>query len=322
MPCHDREILSRYQDGALDASESRRIAAHLDSCASCRETLASLGRAGLYLRIAVGSHKAAECLSEEELGAYLAGVMRAEDRERVERHLANCRHCMHEAAVLSDDAMAAPAADSPAPDAKALERFRRLAPASTRRGRAPISVMPWLRRIAAAAAAIALAAGGWYYFGNHRATVDTPVPPAADGRLLRYVTEVSYGTTEALAAPAGSVELARFAHDAGALLREVERVNEKPTRDAFELVQDDILNSGLVETVARLREFTREERDRRFLNDCEYVLMQVVKTDASASDFPDGDLTRIVSEIRRLKLAETARLVEMEGSRSQWLAGL
>ncbi len=42
MACYDREILSRYQDGSLSEVEGRRIAGHLDECATCRETFAAL----------------------------------------------------------------------------------------------------------------------------------------------------------------------------------------------------------------------------------------------------------------------------------------
>jgi len=319
MSCYRREILSRYQDGSLDETRSAEIASHLDGCVECREVLRTLGRAGLFLRIAVGSHRSAECLADEELGAYLAGVMRAEDRRRVEEHLAGCRICLHEVAVLSDDAATTPVAESPRPDARALARFARLAPAASRRSF--VARVPW-RRIAAVAAALVVAvAVGGHYLSRPVPTLPVAAAMPPDWRPLRYVTEASFGGTDALV-PTGSAELGRFAREAGIVLREIERLHEAPRPEALELVREDILNSGLVETVARLREFTHEDRDRRFLNDCEYVLMEVVKADARDLDSPDGGLTRIVSEMRRLKLTETARLIEMEGSRSQWLAGL
>ena len=321
MSCYDREILSRYQDGALADAECRRIASHLDGCADCRETLLELGRAGLYLRLAVGGRKSAECLTEEEVGAYLSGAMFETDRRRVEEHLANCRWCLHEIAVMSDDSAVedpeqsrgAPADESPRPDAQAFARFAKLAPAPV----APRRVLPW-RRIASVAAALLVAASaGWYALS--RPAGETPANAVADWRPLGTVADVSF---DGMPAATGSVELARFARETAGVLREIERVHESPRREAFDLVREDILNSGLVESVARLREFTREERDRRFLNDCEYVLMQVVKADGRDLDSPDGDLSRIVSEMRRLKLSETARLIELEGNRSQWLAGL
>jgi hypothetical protein len=50
--------------------------------------------------------------------------------------------------------------------------------------------------------------------------------------------------------------------------------------------------------------------------------MQVVKANRGDLASSDSALARAVSEIHRLKLTETARLVELERSRSQWLAGL
>ena len=315
MSCYDREILSRYQDGSLADAECWRIASHLDGCADCRETLLELGRAGLYLRIAVGSRRSAECLSEEEVGAYLSGAMFETDRRRVEEHLANCRWCLHEIAVMSDDSGVTPADESPLPDTQALARFAKLAPAPHAQ-----RSLPWRRLASVAAALLVATAAGWYMLS--RPAGETPETAVADWRPLGTVMDVSFGGTDGMMVPTGSLELARFAREAAAVLREVERVHENPRREALDLVREDILNSGLVESVARLREFTREERDRRFLNDCEYVLMQVVKADGRDLGSPGGDLSRIVSEMRRLKLSETARLIELEGNRSQWLAGL
>ena len=103
------------------------------------------------------------------------------------------------------------------------------------------------------------------------------------------------------------------------MLREIERIAQEPRVDSFELVQEDILNSGMVEGIAQLTERTRDRRDRTFLRDCEYLLMRVVKVEST--EFIQG-LPGLISEIRRLNLIETARLIEMEGCRSQWLAGL
>jgi hypothetical protein len=75
----------------------------------------------------------------------------------------------------------------------------------------------------------------------------------------------------------------------------------------------------MVEGIARLTELTRDRRDRKFLRDCEYLLMRVVKVESG--EFTQA-LPTLISEIRRLNLIETARLIEMEGGRSQWLAGL
>jgi hypothetical protein len=105
----------------------------------------------------------------------------------------------------------------------------------------------------------------------------------------------------------------------GLLFREIERVADKPRFNSFEMVQEDILNSGVVESIARLKEATREPRERQFLGDCEYLLMRVVKVEQTEIGH---QLPSLITEIRRLNLIETARLLEMEGGRSLWLASL
>jgi anti-sigma factor RsiW len=317
MNCCELEVLSRYQDGSLDEAESRLIAEHLEGCATCREKLRSLGHAGLFFRIALSGRKSAECLGDETLGAYLSGALSRDDRRRVEDHLLSCRKCLHEVAALSDEQ--APSADSPVPDARAMARFSKIAPRPAVRRPAFAWASHWGLR-AAAAVVLAAVAVGWVEY----ARMDRAATVAAGelrGGAGPYIAEVSL-TSETMLAPSGSTELARFAREAGVVLREIERRSERPRTDSFVLVQQDILNSGLVESISRLSEFVPEGRDRKFLADCEDVLMAVVKADGRDLDSPDGSLAQIVSQIRRLDLIETARLVEMEGSRSQWLAGL
>jgi anti-sigma factor RsiW len=150
MQCYDWEMLSRYQDGSLGDGENQHIAEHLMECPSCQEKMRSLGQVGLFFRIALGSRRHAECLSDEELGAYLSGRSSPEDRTRVEAHLLICPKCLHEVAVLSDPEMLATSARSPVPDVRAQERFRHLAPRP--RVREPVlnTVTGWGVRVAAA----------------------------------------------------------------------------------------------------------------------------------------------------------------------------
>ena len=132
------------------------------------------------------------------------------------------------------------------------------------------------------------------------------------------VAEVSLTSDSTLLQP-DSTDLAEFAREAGLVLRELERIAQEPRLDSLELVQEDILSSGMVEGIARLKEFTRDTRDRKFLRDCEYLLMSIVKVETTGFHHR---LSSLVSEVRRLNLIEVARLIEMEGGRSQWLAGL
>jgi anti-sigma factor RsiW len=51
--CPPGEIISRYLDGELEAGESARLEAHLDSCPRCRKKADRLERAGDLIRLAV-----------------------------------------------------------------------------------------------------------------------------------------------------------------------------------------------------------------------------------------------------------------------------
>ena len=322
MKCLDWETLSRYQDGSLDEGRSRSICEHLLGCPSCQAKMRSLGRAGLFLRVALGSRRHIECPIEEELGAYLSGRMTPDDRRHIEGHLAVCPNCLHEVALLSDPDMLRRSAGSPVPDRAALLRLHRLVPrpAFVRRMVRPVAV--WSLRAVAAVLLVTLVSGQIWIPGSAEEPGAFAVAEVSEvgtemGSSGR-VAEVSLSSDSTLLQP-DSTDLAQFAREAGLVLREIERIAQEPRVDSFELVQEDILNSGMVEGIARLKELTSDSRDRKFLRDCEYLLMRVVKVEST--EFTQG-LSGLISEIRRLNLTETARLIEMEGGRSQWLAGL
>jgi len=324
MQCYDWEILSRYQDGSLGDAENQCIAEHLMGCPSCQEKMRFLGQVGLFLRIALGSRRHAECLADEELGAYLSGRMSVEDRTRVEAHLLICPTCLHDLAALSDPETLTTSSESPVPDVRAHERFKHLA--ARPRVREPMlrMVTGWGLRAVAAGLLAALALGSWW-------TPEVPeVPTGPGGTALSemrpvgavsgggFLSEISLGPERTMLPP-DSTDLARFAHDVELIFREIERVGDKPRFNTFEMVQEDILNSGVVESIARLKELTRDVRELQFLGDCEYLLMRVVKVEHTSVG---QELPYLITEIRRLNLIETARLLEMEGGRSLWLASL
>jgi len=322
MKCYDWETLSRYQDGFLEEDRSRVVCEHLLGCPTCQAKMRSLGRAGLFLRITLGSHRHVECPTEEQLGTYLSGRMSLDDRQQVEGHLALCPRCLHEVALLSDPDMLRRSAGSPVPDREAMTRFRRLAvrPSPVRRVLQPVAA--WGLRAVAAVLLAALVIGQ-FWAGTPTggpvlagANSVSEANPVGGGSAL--VAEVSLSSDSTLLQP-DSTDLAQFAREAGLVLRELERIAQEPRLDRFELVQEDILNSGMVESVVRLKELTSDRRDRKFLRDCEYLLMSVVKIETAGFH---QRLSSLVSEIGRLNLIETARLIEMEGGRSQWLAGL
>jgi len=323
MACYDLEILSSYQDGSLTDAENQQITQHLTGCASCQEKMRSLGQAGLFFQIALGSRRYADCLGEEELGAYLSGRMSDKDRSRMEAHLLLCPKCLHEVAVLSDPGMLGVSAGLPLPDALARKRLLDLAPR-------PIAAQPtlhtislWGLRAVAAGLLAVLALGSWWTSQTPPASSGGSEKPLLETHLAglvpgAFLADASIGSERTALQP-DRTDLARFAHDVGLIFREMQRVADNPRPGSFEMVQEDILSSGIVESIARLKELIRDARDRQFLTDCEYMLMRAVKVEPATMDREVADL---VTEITRLNLIETARLLDMEGSRSLWLASL
>ena len=318
MKCYDWEILSRYQDGCLDEAENRRISEHLMGCISCQEKLRSLGRAGLYFRIGLASRRHSECLSEEDLGVYVSGGFSQTERRHIEGHLVQCPKCLHEVAAMSDVTMLRRTSGSPVPGREALERFRRMGPKPVRVRRPVVRLAFGWGLAAAAAAAVLIVVGQVTWMGPTEPTGATRgrslIPlAAADEPGLQPVRLES---RDAVLRPDGT-ELAEFARDVGVILREIELLVAQPRDERFKLVRDEILTSGIIETVARLKEQTREGADRKFLTDCEYLLMQFVKVEPQDLS---AHLTQLASEIRRLNLIETARLMEIERGWSPCLA--
>jgi len=322
MKCPDWEILSRYQDGSLDETPSREICEHLMGCLSCQEKMRSLGRAGLYFRIGLASRRNTECPDEEALGAYLSGTMARADRRRIEGHLVQCARCLHEVAVLSEADTLRRTSASPVPTASALERFKRMVPSVPRRSAWRLA---FTRGVRAAAAVLVVAVVIGMMVTPTSVEKSRPVSAllttattggAAYADAGEFAQPVKLESDTAVLQPDGTA-LAEFAREAGVLLREIELIAAQPHADRLRLVQEDILNSGIIESVARLKERAGDRRDLAFLNDCEYLLMRVVKAEGENLK---ADLAELISEIRRLNLIETARLVEMEGGWSQWLA--
>ena len=98
MPCvsppelNDRELLAH-----IDGEADRKVEAHLERCAHCREKARCLAR--FQSRLTAQLYRIT-CPSPEELGEHHLGVL---DRERaavVARHLAECPHCTREVAQL------------------------------------------------------------------------------------------------------------------------------------------------------------------------------------------------------------------------------
>ena len=60
MSCPDELTLSIYADGELPEARARRVAAHLEGCASCRALVASLEQENAVLMEALGEEEAVD----------------------------------------------------------------------------------------------------------------------------------------------------------------------------------------------------------------------------------------------------------------------
>ena len=322
-------MLSRYQDGALDEQTARRVAEHLLSCPACEERFRVLGKLGLFLRIGLGRPKNTPCPTSEEIAAYLAGHVSAEHRERIENHLAGCERCLHEVAVFSDDAFERLTPSSPVPTRRALAAFAQLnqkpvPPSRWRRAR----TFAWRTALRAAAAVVLVAV--LVPITTRHAPKETPSNTTATDLANAPEPEVVESTDVAVVEPVLLAELpeegqilasdnpalSHFARQMRLILQQVNETAEGPTVQRVELLQEDVLNSGLVNSVEELSAETRDPANRKFLVNCKYVLLKIVRMDkANASN----DLLVLVNELRQMNLTETARLIELEGGGLLWL---
>lgn len=110
--------------------------------------------------------------------------------------------------------------------------------------------------------------------------------------------------------------LARFARQMRLILQQTAEAAASPTEERVGLLQEDVLNSGLVNSIEELTSEVTDPRILRFLVDCKCVLLKVVRLDKThASD----NLILLVNELRQMNLTEAARLIELEGGGILWL---
>jgi anti-sigma factor RsiW len=320
----DLEILSLYQDGSLDAGRMKQVDEHLLECEACQEQFRELGRAGLFLQIGMASRKHAECLSEEELGAYLSGRMSRRDRSRIEGHLLICRRCLKEVSDVADPELFEASNDSPAPDAAALARFALLAQGAQRP--ASRTVLRWsLSTAAAALLAVAVGLSYSYLAGSPGPTMAPVAEPVVEAGRANVTSSSAPESTperlELISDPTvlqpDSTDMAAFAREIGVILAGVQNLGRNPDVQMLEILKEDVLHSGLVNALARLTENTRDLEERKFLIDCRDVLMRLVQLDRK--DFRQ-ELPLLLKDVRDMNLIETARLMELERGTAPWLA--
>jgi hypothetical protein len=91
----DTRQLSAYLDGKAD----QQVMAHLAQCPYCRDQAHRL--AGWQDRLITRLYRLT-CPKSEELGQYHLGLLEADRRAEVERHLLECPHCTREVAQLEN----------------------------------------------------------------------------------------------------------------------------------------------------------------------------------------------------------------------------
>jgi len=110
VQCPRDEDLSRLADGErLPEARRRRIEDHLERCDVCRAAYRRYLALGELLKDALGRMEGCGSVdtevahvSREMLGTYLDGGPEADERVRIEQHLAQCDECLQELASLRD----------------------------------------------------------------------------------------------------------------------------------------------------------------------------------------------------------------------------
>jgi len=145
MFCPSDESLIRFACEGTPADDMSDIEQHISGCEKCRKELAFIRGLEATLPDLVGA-EATPALSSEEcpgapsLAAYLDNAGSAEERSRLEAHLARCRSCLHEVMVAADQ-LAMPRQYRKAPVDLLDQAIRLGAPATTARIHA--APRPW-----------------------------------------------------------------------------------------------------------------------------------------------------------------------------------
>jgi hypothetical protein len=139
------------------------------------------------------------CIDEERLAGFVEGRLTENDRRRVQRHLAHCDTCLHQAATLMQ------LEDSVTPDVPAalLARAREMVSTKSARG---MRLAPRWIAVSAAIATVALAAGLWLNRPAQR-TDAQPMAVAKDTSEQRPAeADAPPPQTMAAARPAGGAD--------------------------------------------------------------------------------------------------------------------
>ena len=100
------------------------------------------------------------------------------------------------------------------------------------------------------------------------------------------------------------------------ILHQTEAAGSSPTQERLEMLKEDVLSSGMVDSVEELSSETKDARVQEFLTNSKSVLLAIARMDTSDAS---NSLIAVANEIQRMNLSEMSRLMELEGGGSLWL---
>jgi anti-sigma factor RsiW len=113
MACPSDESLIRFVCGEVPTNDMAGIEKHIEGCEKCRKELTFIRGLEANLPELVGAEispilSPEECPGAPSLAGYLDDAGSAEERSRIEAHLARCRSCLHEVIAAADRLAGAP----------------------------------------------------------------------------------------------------------------------------------------------------------------------------------------------------------------------
>jgi hypothetical protein len=133
-PCPTDAVLSDFVHREVSEESRRAMTKHLDACAACRFRNDQYRRLMVSLASASPAGGGETCLTDRELLELVERRVPKEDRERVGRHLSECRSCWEGFDFLRGVTSEAPPAPLAKPDAPEAARVLALGPPALRRG--------------------------------------------------------------------------------------------------------------------------------------------------------------------------------------------
>jgi predicted anti-sigma-YlaC factor YlaD len=102
--CPDQSLLSQFLDGEVNSEEKAALNRHLEGCVDCRTQVDQLQRSRFVLQTALVQAPSSfiprtltqDCLSPEQVSAYIHRALSLETHKNAEAHLQTCNACLSE----------------------------------------------------------------------------------------------------------------------------------------------------------------------------------------------------------------------------------